>query len=147
VRTQRLDQVRRTSRRPGAYSVAAGAAALFIVSALAPDLGLPTAYTVTLAALITAAASVGISLPAALSVAGIGWLYLTGFVFNDHGELHIHSPGDWLRLALMLGDAVLISRATRGPPSQAPRRSPSGGSISSPTSSAGGWPKPARSSS
>jgi len=115
VRTQRLDQQRATFHRPAAYSVAGGAAALFIVSAIAPDLGLPNTFTLTLAALITAAACVGISLPAALSVAGIGWLCLTGFLFNDYGELHIRGLGDLQRLTVMLGTAVIISRATCAP--------------------------------
>ena len=115
MRNQRLDQQRATFHRPAAYSVAGGAAALFVVSAIAPDVGVPDTYTVTFAALITAAASVGISLPAALSVAGIGWLCLTGFVFNDYGELHIRGLGDLQRLTVMLGTAVIISRVTCAP--------------------------------
>ena len=115
VRPHRLDQQRVTTHRPAAYSVAGGAAALFVLSAFAPDLGLPDTYTVPLAALITAAASVGISFSAALSVAGIGWLCLTGFVFNNYGELHIHGLEDWQRLTLMLGTAVIVSRVTCAP--------------------------------
>ena len=47
MRNQRLDQQRATFHRPAAYSVAGGAAALFVVSAIAPDVGVPDTYTVT----------------------------------------------------------------------------------------------------
>jgi hypothetical protein len=104
-----------TSCRPGEYSVAGGAAALFVVSAVAPGLGMPNRYTVTVAALITAAACVRVSIPAAISVGGIGWLLLTGFAFNEYGELRLHGFGDWLRLGLLLGVAVLTSHATGAP--------------------------------
>ena len=68
-----------------------------------------------LAALITAAASVGISTSAAAAVGGIGWLFLTGFVVNEYGELRIHGLGDLLRLALLLSVAVIVSHATGAP--------------------------------
>jgi hypothetical protein len=106
--------------------VAGGSAALFVVSAVAPGLGLPARYTVTLAALITAAASARVSIPAVVSVGGIGWLCLTGFVFNEYGQLRLHGLGDWLGLGLLLGVAVLISRATGASTATAAEAAPDG---------------------
>jgi len=113
MRARHVREVPLTSRRAAEYSIAGGAAALFVVTAVAPGLGVPTRYTVMLVALITAAASVGIPIPAAVSIGGIGWLFLTGFVVNENGELRIHGLADWLRLALLLGVAALVSHATR----------------------------------
>jgi hypothetical protein len=53
----------------------------------------------------------------AVWAAGIGWLFVTGFVANLHGELALHGPADAARLVLLVaagtGTAVLTS--DRGP--------------------------------
>jgi hypothetical protein len=40
------------------------------------------------------------------------WLFLTGFVVNDLGELSMHGGADWLQLAVPLGSTWLVAHAT-----------------------------------
>lgn len=50
-----------------------------------------------------------------MSLGVFAWLFLTGFVVNDLGELRVHGGEDWLRLAVLLGSTWLIGHATRPP--------------------------------
>jgi hypothetical protein len=83
---------------------------------------MPTPQALLMLTLVAAAASIRTTVPVAVCLGVFAWLFLTGFVVNDLGELRVHRGVDWLRLAVLLGSTWLVAHAT-GPVRGAARAS------------------------
>jgi K+-sensing histidine kinase KdpD len=100
-------------RCPDAYGLAIAYGALLVLiavlSALRAHLGLPAQTTVVVAGVAVLAWWVR---PwAALGAAGLGWLFLNGFLVNRQGDLRWHGRDDTVRIVLLAGVAVAVSAA------------------------------------
>lgn len=67
--------------------------------------GLPTVAGVVVVATVTALCSRRVNAVTALGVAVLGWLFVTGFVLNRYGELHVHRLTGVALLVLLLAIA------------------------------------------
>lgn len=67
--------------------------------------GLPTVAGVVVVATVTALCSRRVNAVTALGVAVLGWLFVTGFVLNSYGELHVHRLTGVALLVLLLAIA------------------------------------------
>lgn len=106
-------RVRSHVKQPAGINLAAAFSTSFLLVAVAQVVGLSTYEAVTLIAIVVGLCSTGATWPATLGVAVIGWLFVTGFVINSRGELHITGLPDLSRLLLMLGVAVASRAAGR----------------------------------
>jgi hypothetical protein len=69
--------------------------------------------TVAGVAVVVAVCSVRQRARTAVAVGVTGWLFVTGFLADRHGELVVHGPGDVVRLGLLVTAAVATTFATR----------------------------------
>jgi hypothetical protein len=99
--------------RPAGFNLASAFGISFLLVAVSDVVGLPTYWAVALIALVVALCSTGATWPASLGVGVIGWLFVTGFVVNSLGELHITGLSDVGRLLLLVGVAVVSTAASR----------------------------------
>jgi hypothetical protein len=53
------------------------------------------------------------TIPGAVGIGGLGWLFYSGFVVHAHGQLGITGPKDAVVLGVLVGGA-LLSAAVRG---------------------------------
>ncbi len=95
--------------------LAGGTAGLFVATVAAMAVHMPTHQALLMLTLVAAAASIRTTVPMAVSLGVFAWLFLTGFVVNDLGELRVHEGADWLRLAVPLGSTWLVVHATGRP--------------------------------
>lgn len=107
------NRVRPQVSQPAGFNLAAAFGASSLLVAASHVVGLPTYWAVALIALVVALCSTGGTWPASLGVGVIGWLFVTGFVINSRGELHITGSPDVWRLLLMVGVAVLSTAVSR----------------------------------
>jgi hypothetical protein len=107
------DRLARPRVQPAGFNLAAAFAISFPLVVLSHIVGLPTSWAVALIALVVALCSTGATWPASLGVAVTGWLFVTGFVINSLGELHVTGFSDVWRLMLLIGVAVLSTAASR----------------------------------
>ena len=75
--------------------------------------GAPSYAELAAVALLVTAASVGMSATTAGAVAVVGWLVVNGFVVHRLGVLGFDGTPDAARLTLLVGLAVLATRARR----------------------------------
>ena len=68
--------------------------------------------TVAGVAVVVAVCSVRQRVGTAVAVGVTGWLFVTGFLGDRHGELVVHGPADAVRLALLVTAAVATACAT-----------------------------------
>jgi hypothetical protein len=64
-------------------------------------------------ALVVVVCSLRQRLGVAVGVAGIGWVFVTGFVANAGGALAVHGPADAVRLLLLVSAGVAAAALTR----------------------------------
>jgi hypothetical protein len=100
-------------RRPAGFNLASAFGASFLLVAVSHVVGLSTFWAVSLIALVVGVCSTGATWPASLGVGVIGWLFVTGFVINSLGELHVTGLSDVWRLLLLVGAAVVSTAASR----------------------------------
>jgi hypothetical protein len=73
----------------------------------------PSYLDLALVALLVAGASLRMRVGTALAAAAVGWLLVDGFVAHRYGVLGYDGTPDLARLALLVGVAVLATRAHR----------------------------------
>jgi len=100
---------------PPGFVLAAGTTGLFVATVAAMAAHRPTHQALLMLTLVAAAASIRTTIPVAVCLGVFAWLFLTGFVVNDLGELRVHGGEDWLRLVVLLGSTWLVAHATRPP--------------------------------
>jgi hypothetical protein len=100
-------------RQPAGFNLASAFGVSFLLVAASHVVGLSTFWAVSLIALVVAVCSAGATWPASLGVGVIGWLFVTGFVINSLGELHVTGLSDVSRLLLLVGVAVFSTAASR----------------------------------
>jgi hypothetical protein len=74
---------------------------------------LPGSVGLLLVMVVVALSSLDATWAATLGGAMLGWLFVTGFVINQFGELRIAGTGDAWRLLLLVGVAVTSAAARR----------------------------------
>ena len=99
--------------QPAGFNLAAAFTTSLLLVAGAHVVELPTYWAVALIAIGVGLCSTGATWRASLGVAVIGWLFVTGFVINRLGELHVTGLPDAWRLLLMVGVAVVSTAASR----------------------------------
>ena len=63
--------------------------------------------------LLVVGCSLGVTRAVAISVAGIGWLLLNGFVVHQYGQIGFVGVGDVARALLLLGVALTVAGLRR----------------------------------
>jgi len=107
-----------------AFALAGGSVALFAATVIAGGIHMRPSEGLVLTALVAAAGSIRVSVPAALALGMIAWSFLTGFVVNNLGELRIQGIADWARLATLLACTTVVACATRRADRRATTRGP-----------------------
>ena len=72
-----------------------------------------SSFTVAGVAVVVAACSVRQRVRTAVAVGVTGWLFVTGFLGDRHGELVVHGPADVVRVVLLVTAAVATALGTR----------------------------------
>jgi hypothetical protein len=70
-------------------------------------------FTVAGVTLVVAACSVRQRVRTAVALGVTGWLFVTGFLGDRHGELVVHGPADVVRVALLVTAATAAALGTR----------------------------------
>jgi hypothetical protein len=99
--------------QPAGFNLAAAFSTSLLLVAASQVVALPAYWAVALIVIVVALCSTGATWPASLGVALIGWLFVTGFVINSLGELHVTGLSDLWRLLLLVGVAVVSTAASR----------------------------------
>jgi hypothetical protein len=99
--------------QPAGFNLAPAFGVSFLLVAVSHVVDLSTFWAVALISLVVALCSTGATWPASLGVGVIGWLFVTGFVINSLGELHVTGWSDAWRLLLLVGVAVVSTAASR----------------------------------
>lgn len=100
-------------RAPAGFSLAAGFTGSFLAVTVANVLSLPASAGLLLVAIVVALSSLDATWAATLGVAVLGWLFVTGFLTNQLGELRIASSDDGWRLLLLVAVAMTSAAARR----------------------------------
>jgi hypothetical protein len=103
----------RRARLPVGFTLAAAFAGAFVVVTLANVLAVPKGAGVLVVALVVGVCSIDAEWLATVGVVMLGWLFVTGFVINRLGELHITGRADASRLALLVAVATTFTAASR----------------------------------
>ena len=80
---------------------------------VAHALALPASVGLLLVTVVVALSSLDATWAATLGGALLGWLFVTGFVINQFGELRIAGTGDAWRLLLLVGVGVTSAAERR----------------------------------
>lgn len=75
--------------------------------------GTPSYVALGALALVAAGSSIGMRTGTAVASGLVGWLLANGFVVHHFGVLRYDGPSDLVRLALLVGFAVLATRVRR----------------------------------
>jgi hypothetical protein len=114
---------------PAGFNLAAAFSTCLLFVAVSHEIGLPAHWGLPLIAVLVGACSTAATWPASLGVAATGWMFLTGFVINSHGELHIAGAPDVWRLLLMVVVATVSTAASRPGARTGPRVPRIGGRV------------------
>jgi hypothetical protein len=98
-------------------STAVGTAASFGVYLVAAALltAVPLGHTAGIVALSAIAGMVSwwATIPGAVGIGALGWLFYAGFVTHAHGQLGVTGPKDAVVLGMLLGVALLSAAVRR----------------------------------
>jgi hypothetical protein len=96
-------------RMPAAIAVSAGFGAGLLLAAGFALLGPSQVTGVVVLAAVTIGLSWCSTVPGALGIGGMSWLFYSGFVAHSHGQLAVTGMRDGVVAAVLVGLALLVS--------------------------------------
>ena len=96
-------------RMPAAIAISAGFGAGLLLAAGFALFGPSVGTGVVVLAAATAVLSWFSTVPGALGIGVMGWLFYSGFVAHGHGQLGVTGPRDAIVAAVLIGLALLVS--------------------------------------
>lgn len=94
---------------PAAIAISAGFGAGLLLAAGFGLLGPSQATGVVVLASVTVVLSWFSTVPGALGIGALGWLFYSGFVAHSHGQLAVNGTRDGIVAAVLIGLAVAVS--------------------------------------
>src|SRR6201999_3261774 len=96
-------------RMPAAIAISAGFGAGLLLAAGFSLLGPSQGTGIVVLAAVTIVLSWFATVPGALGIGVMGWLFYSGFVAHSHGQLAVTGVRDGIVAAVLIGLALLVS--------------------------------------
>lgn len=96
-------------RMPAAIAISAGFGAGLLLAAGFAVLGPGQGTGIVVLAAVTIVLSWFATVPGALGIGVLGWLFYSGFVAHSHGQLAVTGPRDGIVAAVLIGLALAVS--------------------------------------
>ena len=99
----------RDGRMPAAIAISAGFGAGLVLAAGFASIGPSVVTGVVVLAAVTVVLSWFSTVPGALGIGVLAWLFYSGFVAHSHGQLGVTGARDAIVAAVLIGLALLVS--------------------------------------
>lgn len=96
-------------RMPAAIAMSAGFGADLLLAAGFALIGPSQSAGIVVLAAVTIALSWFATVPGALGIGALSWLFFVGFVAHSHGQLAVTGVGDGIVAAVLIGLALVVS--------------------------------------